>query len=481
MEQPPDISSKLKRWTLEPVLMVRELFGVEPDLWQKEALEAFPTNDRGALKACKGPGKTALLSWMGWNFLLTRKDAKVICTSITFDNLKDGLWTEMAKWRAKSPLLQQLFDYTSSRITFKGRPDTWFASARSWPKDSDQNSQAAAMAGLHGDRILLLLDEVSDYPEGVFVAAEAVQSTDAENTETKLWCAGNPTRTEGPLYRVCTTDRHRWWVKEISADPDAVDRTPRVSKQWAQQQIDMWGRDNPYVLINVFGKFPPSQANKLINIDDVMKATQRVIPERAFEMFPLVMGIDVAAQGDDDTVFMARRGPVAYRPRVYKHLDPMEVADQARGAIEDWKPKRVFVDSIGIGAGVIARLRQLGYPVVDVHVGVRARDPARFENLRAELWWAMNDWLKNEGSIPNDAELIAGLTAPNYKFSRNMRFQLESKDDLRSHGKPSPDKADALAMTFVIPDSVDAWLQTQVSSGNANWDYDPMSAVRKEA
>jgi hypothetical protein len=384
----------------------------------------------------------------------------------------------MAKWRAASPLLQQLFDYTTQRISFKGQADTWFASARSWPKDADSNTQAAAIAGIHGDFVLMLLDEVSDYPEGVFVAAEAALST---GRETKLWCAGNPTRTEGPLYRICTKDRVNWWVKEITGDPNDPLRATRINRKWAQDQIDQWGIDNPYVLINVFGKFPPSQSNKLISIDDCMKAVARTIPERDYAMFPLTMGVDVAGEGLDSSIILARRGPVCYKPREYKQLDPMELADQVRRAIDDWKPKRVLVDSIGIGSGVIARLRQLGYPIIDIHVGSRAKDPQRFENLRAELWWTMKDWIRDTGAIPNSPTLIAGLTAPNYKFSRNMRFQLESKDELRSKGSPSPDEADALALTFVVPDTVDNWLTEQVSSKTkAAWDYDPMASLTED-
>jgi flagellar biosynthesis GTPase FlhF len=109
-------AAKLKQWRERPDTMVRELFGVEPDPWQDEALRAFPTSPRLALRASKGPGKTATLAWLAWNFLLTRPRPKIAATSVTADNLSDGLWTEMAKWQAKSPLLQHLFQWTKTRI-----------------------------------------------------------------------------------------------------------------------------------------------------------------------------------------------------------------------------------------------------------------------------------------------------------------------------------------------------------------------------
>jgi phage terminase large subunit len=94
---------QLARWRQHPSAMVRELFGVQPDAWQEEALEAFPNAPRLAFKACKGPGKTAVLAWIGWNFLLTRPHAMVGTTSISGANLKANLWTELALARQERP------------------------------------------------------------------------------------------------------------------------------------------------------------------------------------------------------------------------------------------------------------------------------------------------------------------------------------------------------------------------------------------
>jgi hypothetical protein len=104
----------LRRWRHSPAVFVRELFGISPDPWQEEVLEAFPCHQRLAMKACKDPGKTAVMVWLAWNFLLTREEPKVAATSITADNLTDNLWSEMAKWQCKSPLLQEQFEWTRS-------------------------------------------------------------------------------------------------------------------------------------------------------------------------------------------------------------------------------------------------------------------------------------------------------------------------------------------------------------------------------
>ncbi|HEY4171308.1 MAG TPA: hypothetical protein VGM96_31240, partial [Reyranella sp.] len=116
-------------WNDDPPRFVRNVFGVRPDPWQDEVLAAFPKAPRLAMKACKGPGKTTVMAWLAWNFLLTRDDPKIAATSVSGDNLADNLWAEMAKWQAKSPMLTAMFEWTKTRIFNRKRPETWWMSA----------------------------------------------------------------------------------------------------------------------------------------------------------------------------------------------------------------------------------------------------------------------------------------------------------------------------------------------------------------
>ena len=141
-------ADKLRLWREKPQVFVREVFGVTPDAWQDDVLEAFPASQRQAMKACKGPGKTTVLAWLNWNFLLTRPHPKMAATSITGDNLADGLWAEMAKWQKCSPLLTEAFDWQKTRIVLKEHPETWFLSARSWPRGGSNEQQADTLASL---------------------------------------------------------------------------------------------------------------------------------------------------------------------------------------------------------------------------------------------------------------------------------------------------------------------------------------------
>ncbi len=438
----------------EPWTFVRQVFGVEPDAWQDETLHALVTNNRLALKACKGPGKSALLAWVALWFLLCFPHPKVVCTSITADNLKDNLWTEIAKWLARSPLLKKQFEWSAERVVSKRHPETWWASARAWPKTADASQQSNTLAGIHADHVLFLIDEAGGIPDAVVATAEAglANADPARGTTAKILLAGNPTHLEGPLYRACTRERALWWVKEISSDPDDPNRTPRVSVQWAREQIAKYGRDNPWVLVNVFGQFPPGQSNALIGVEEANQATQRTLPESSYIDAARILGVDVARFGDDCTVLFPRQGRVALKPKVFRNLSTMDVADHVARSIDTWSPDATFVDQTGIGAGVVDRLRQLGHVIIGVD---NASSPLtatpRFLNRRVEMWWLMGEWIRSGGCLPDDAELVSELTAPAYKFDLTGKTVLESKKDLKARGLPSPDRADALALTFAAP------------------------------
>jgi hypothetical protein len=434
------------------VAFVRECLGAEPDGWQLEVLQAFPTHQRIALKACKGPGKSTVLAWLVWNFLLTRPHPKVIATSITGDNLRDGLWTELAKWQARSAILQTAFTWTTTRIQANDHPDTWFASARQWSRTADATQQADTLAGIHAERVLFVIDEAGGVPDSVAAAAEAGLAT---GLETKLVIAGNPTLLSGPLYRASTRERPLWWVKEITGDPDDPNRAPRISIQWAREQIEKYGRDNPWVLVNVFGEFPPAQANSLVAVDVVTAAQRRQLTLAEYGDDAIILGVDVARYGDDRSVAFARQGRRAFPPRVWRGLDLMTLSGNVARYMDEVKPHAVFVDQTGIGSGVVDRLRQLGRRVIGIDFGGKpygmneAGD--RCQNRRAEMWWSMAEWVKT-AQIPDLAEIVAELTAPTYTYANAAgKLQLESKEDMKKRGLPSPDLADALALTFAEP------------------------------
>lgn len=476
--------------------MVRELFHVEPDAWQLELLQAFPHKKRIGAKACKGPGKTAVLAWLAWNFLLTRPHPKIAATSISSKNLQDNLWTEMSKWQQKSPLLMQAFEWTKQRIWARGHETTWWMSARNWSADADKATQADTLAGLHADYLLFILDESGSIPDAVMAAAEGGLAT---GIETHIVQMGNPTALSGPLYRACTTERSLWHMVEITGDPDDPRRSPRVDRQWALDQITKYGRDNPWVRVNVFGQFPPASLNALIGPDEVREAMSRHVARSVYEKAPRVLGVDVALFGDDETCLYPRQGVVAFPAMVLREPSTLQIAghvarrwanfrgsDAGAGGLEEVPLEAAdgcFVDNTGgWGAGVIDQLRAMGRDPVGVGFATKALD-GQFANKRAEIIFNAVKWVKDGGALPDDPELLAEMVETTYSFLGD-KIVIEPKDQIKARLGRSPNRFDALALTFSFPvERADATaefghiLGEEVKLGKCATDYDPWERV----
>jgi phage terminase large subunit len=447
-------SATLDRWRGSPASFVREVFSVTPDPWQADVLEAFPGHQRLAMKACKGPGKTAVLAWLAWNFLLTRREPKIAATSITATNLADNLWAEMAKWQQRHSYLREHFQWGQTRICSKEFPETWWMSARTWTRTADRHQQGNTLAGLHADNILFILDESGGIPDSVMAAAEAALSSCVDG---HILQAGNPTHLDGPLHRACTSERRLWHVTEITADPDDPKRSTRVKAEWAKEQIEKYGRDSPWVLVNVFGRFPPSSLNSLIGPDECKEATKRFYKPEDYREAPRVLGVDVARFGDDASVIFPRQGLVAFPPQKLRNFDGNQGAGAVARKWADWNADAVFIDDTGgWGSSWIDNLLRLGRHPIGVGFASRANDP-RYDNKRTEMYFEAVDWIKRGGALPDIPELIAGLSQTTYSF-RGDRLLLEPKEQVKQRLGYSPDDADAFALTFAQPVTrTDAW------------------------
>jgi hypothetical protein len=195
--------------------------------------------------------------------------------------------------------------------------------------------------------------------------------------------------------------------------------------------------------------FSAAGEDQLISLSDVQAATQRHYREPEYGFAPRILGVDPARFGDDRSVIFPRQGMVAHPPIVLRGVDNMTLANRVAAKISEWRPDAVFVDA-GNGSGVVDRLRQLGHNIIEVWFGGKPIDE-QYRDKRAEMWSAMADWLRLGGAIPDDVALKQDLAAPTYSFSPQGKRVLESKDDLKARGLPSPDLGDALALTFAAP------------------------------
>lgn len=195
--------------------------------------------------------------------------------------------------------------------------------------------------------------------------------------------------------------------------------------------------------------FSAAGDEQLISLADVEEATKRHLSRDQYDWAPVVLGVDPARFGDDRSAIAVRQGLYCRGFRTYTKIDNMALAGYVAQAILDYNADAVFVDA-GNGSGVIDKLRQMGHEVTEVPFAGKASKP-RYANKRAEMWFDLRDWLSSGGVIPKDVALMQDLAAPTYKFDSQDRALLESKDDLKSRGLPSPDLADALALTFAYP------------------------------
>jgi hypothetical protein len=466
----------LERWRLHPAAMVREEFHVEPDLWQEEALEAFPNTNRLALKACKGPGKTAVLAWLILNFLATRPHPRIAATSITGDNLDSNLWPELSKWMQVSPFLAATFRWAKTSVEHRLFPSTWWCQARTWPRSANAEQQANALAGLHADYAMGVLDESSEIPQAVMATVEAVLAT---GVETKVLQAGNPTRLDGPLYTACVRERHLWVVVTITGDPDNPKRSPRISLEYARQQIASYGRDNPWVKTNVLGEFPETSINALLGVEEVTAAMGRHLRIDAYEWAQRRLGVDVARFGDDRTVIFPRQGLAAFRPLIRRNMRTTDIAACVAKAAADWKAEVIFVDDTGHwGHGVIDNLIAAGIDCIPLVYHAKALNP-RYKNRRCEFWLEGAKWVKEGGALPNIPELVAELTTPTYTFVGGV-FVLEEKAQIKERLGRSPDLADALFETFAIPDQPNEAVMRHKQRATATHEFEPFERAEDD-
>lgn len=225
--------------------------------------------------------------------------------------------------------------------------------------------------------------------------------------------------------------------------------------------------------------FSAAQDNGLIPIDDIRAAANKFYRESEYMGAPLIYGIDVARFGSDASVIFKRRGLVAFEPIVIRKFDNMALADRIAVEMAKEKTEAVFIDS-GAGQGVIDRLRQMRFDVVEVPFGAQAIDKEQFANRRMEMWWHMAQWIKQGGAIPPDPVLQGDLGAPTYGYTPKGPKILEAKDKLKERIGRSPDLADALALTFAAPVAPKLSRSMERAIYGVNDSYDPQEAFESE-
>lgn len=473
---------KIKGWRENPVTFVHDNFKVDLDPWQVDALSSlggsFNPRRRLGMRACTGPGKSAVLAWIGWLRLSCYADKGehpkgAALSGEGRDNLRDNLWAELSKWQQRSEFLKVAFKWTGERISSIDHPETWFLSARSYAKDADSEAIGRSLSGLHSRYPFILLDETGDMP--VTVGQKASQIFTGGVVDGLIAGAGNPTSTSGLLYHMAVTEADLWNMITITADPDDPKRTTRVDIEHAREQIRANGKDNPWVMSTILGLFPPTALNSLFSADDVEKAIGKHLQEPQYSFVQKRIGVDVALYGDDRTVLFPRQGLASFMPIIMRTQEPSDISARLMSEKIKFESEQEFIDDTGgWGSGVISHYRAAGYTPFSVQAAGKAIDE-KYYNKRAEMWFAMRDWLRSGGALPNIKEIVAELTTTEYTM-KNGKLLLQPKDIVKKKLGRSPDIADALAQTFALPDRPrNPFGSGGGSAGKAATEYDPMS------
>jgi hypothetical protein len=472
-----EVITDLGRFTHDPLGFVLWAFpwGVEgtslanetgPDEWQREQLRAIGETLRAnphtplqdATASGHGVGKSCQVAWLVLWSVMTFEHCRGVVTANTEGQLRTKTWPELAKWYAllQFACLREMFNLTATALhsSDPGHERNWRIDAIPW---SEHNTEA--FAGLHnaGKRVLLLFDEASSIADGVWDTASG-GLTDA-NTEI-LWLAyGNPTRNTGRFYEAIEGRFRNVWTHR------AIDS--RTVKRTNGEQLNSWiaayGDDSDFVRVRVKGQFPRAGVLQFIAGDVVDAAMTR--EEQPTPSSAVIFGVDVARYGDDMSVLAVRQGRDARAIPWLQWAGPdaqrdlMRVAGDIAEHARKYRADAIFVDKGAMGAGLVDRLNQLGVRnVIPIDFGgkggrVMVGEDLTIEttNKRTHMWASMREWL-NSASIPDDGELKADLTGVEYGFGADqVAYQLERKVDMKKRGLASPDKGDALALTFAAP------------------------------
>ena len=444
----------VQRYAKRPTLFVQEILGVEPLDYQAEFLEAIASGERKiSVRSGHGTGKSTAASWAMLWFFLMHYPNKVVVTAPTSSQLFDALFAELKRWiNELPPAMQQLVNVKSDRVEHVAAPSEMFISARTSRAETPE-----ALAGVHSEHVMLVVDEASGVPEQVFEAAAGSMSGHSAVTI----MLSNPTRSSGTFYESQTRLSDSWWTRRWSC----VD-SPLVSDEFVEEMRQRYGEESNAFRIRVLGEFPLADDDTIILFHLVESATHRDV-EVSDETKP-VWGLDVARFGTDCTALCKRQGPVVTEIRSWRGLDLMQTVGRIVAEYEALspsnRPREILVDSIGIGSGVVDRLRELELPVRGINVAESPSMKETYTNLRSELWFKTKAWLEDRScKLPPNDQLIAELTSIRYSFTSSGKMKAEGKDEMRRRGLSSPDLADALCLTMASDAA------TALSGAASNW------------
>lgn len=447
---------KVPLYRKSAVLFAEEVLRFTPDDWQKAVLDDLSVGNRVTVRSGQGVGKTGVEAIAALWFLSCFPYARVVATAPTKQQLHDVLWSEIAKWQSKSPLLSEILTWTKTYIYLKGYEKRWFAVARTATKPEN-------MQGFHEDNMLFIVDEASGVADPIMESILGTLSGD----NNKLLMCGNPTKTSGAFFDSHTKDRAAYKAHRVNAED-----SPRTNKENIASLKRKYGADSNFVRVRVLGEFPLEEDDVFIPlhlIEESIQLGRDYVP--SLTPTSIHIGCDVARFGDDQTVIGQKVDEKVDLVHKTRGQDTMKTADRIIALGESliarykWRGKiPVKVDDGGVGGGVVDRLRQIKrndperfswLEVFPVKFGLRIKNKY-FHDSTSFMMNVVKNLLapfdeqgkpKPVGLIlPNDDNLAAQLSCRKYRVTEVSKIQIESKDAMKKRGLTSPDEADCVLL-----------------------------------
>jgi hypothetical protein len=443
---------------------MREILGATVWDMQARIIESVRDNKRTAVRSCHGIGKSFLASHVALWFLNAHPNSIVATTAPTFRQVEKILWQEIGKAVALAP------------APLGGKVlNTEIKIAPGWYAFGFSSDDPTSAQGIHAEHVLIIYDEASGLTDELCEALEGALTSG----HCRLLSIGNPTsptswfarefKTPGTeRFAVSALDTPNFTEFGITLEDLTSGEWERkvngakmpapwlITPEWTADKVKRWGVESPAFKSRVLAEFPDAGDDTLIPLSWIEAAQQRTIELDAKVKHPDELAVDVARFGGDETVIGRRRGVIErgsiYRVHgAHRGFDTMQTAGAVARAMVETGATVAKIDANGVGGGVFDRLKEQGkWKVAALNAGEAAHDPERFVNARAEWFWNLRG-LFEQGLVdidPNDDDLLGQLSALKFKVDSRGRILIESKQDMRKRGMPSPDRADTMAMAY---------------------------------
>jgi len=435
------------RFQKNPAWWCEQVLGEKPWPRQVEVMNAVRDHPRVAVRSGHKVGKSWTVARLVLWFLFSFRPSKIVTTAPTLRQVRDILWDEIAIAYDKAQDHNAYLggELLTTRLHVK---PGWYAIGVS-------TNKAVNFQGVHQEHVLFVFDEAFGVERKIWEAAEGSMS----GPHTRWVAIGNPLAPVGQFHDCFNSPL---WQKIAISSYEAAEsgNMALATKEWCDEKKAAWGATSPLFMSRVMGEFPNISEFGLVPRGWIKDAIERYESQNPTN--EVRIGVDVAKFSGDETTWCVRRGRlveeligVTYNSR---QLTTTETVGRTKRLIEETgaNPRFVFIDDIGIGHGVSDGLREHGFDIVPVNFGEAADDPGEFLNKRAECYWRCREAFGPEGigiAIPDDERLIADLIVTEYGHTSRGQIKIEKKEDIKEKLGRSPDRGDALALTFAVDEN----------------------------